>query len=60
MIQKKKEKIIIFQRVLLAYFAVTGLDTLNKLDKLPHPKHVLIDWIYMHQITEKISGKDII
>ena len=42
------------QRVLLAYFAVAGLDVLNELDKLPHTKQALIDWIYMHQITEKL------
>lgn len=42
-------------KVLLAYFAVAGLDVLNELDKLPHTKQALIDWIYMHQITEKLS-----
>jgi len=46
-------------KVLLAYFAVAGLDILNKLDRLPHTKHAIIDWVYMHQITEKITEKEI-
>lgn len=46
-------------KVLLAYFAVTGLDVMNKLDRLPHTRQALIDWIYMHQITEKISDDEI-
>ena len=37
---------------MLAYFAISGLDVLKKLDKLPHSKHDLINWIYFHQITE--------
>jgi hypothetical protein len=40
----------------LAYFAVAGLDVFDQLDRLPNTKQALIDWIYMHQITEQISG----
>ncbi len=40
----------------MAYFAVSGLDIMNKLDKLPHSKQDIIDWIYKHQIDENISG----
>jgi geranylgeranyl transferase type-1 subunit beta len=40
-------------KVLLAYFGVSGLDIMNKLDKLPHSRQHIIDWIYMHQIEEK-------
>ena len=36
----------------MAYFAISGLDVLNKLDKLPHAKQALIDWIYFHQISQ--------
>ena len=43
-------------RVLLAYFAVSGLDIMNKLDKLPHTKEQLIEWIYKHQIVERLPG----
>lgn len=39
----------------MAYFAVAGLDVLDQLDRLPQTKQALIDWIYMHQITEQIS-----
>ncbi|CAF0826764.1 unnamed protein product [Brachionus calyciflorus] len=46
-------------KVLLAYFAVSGLDILNKLDQLPHSRESLIDWIYNHQISETICGIDI-
>lgn len=46
-------------KILLAYFAVAGLDVLNKLDRLPHTKQAIIDWIYMHQITKKISDDEI-
>lgn len=45
-------------KVLLAYFAVSGLDVLNKLDKLPHSKDSLIDWIYKHQITQSIDSSN--
>lgn len=45
-------------KVLLAYFAVAGLDVLGQLDKLPHTKQAVIDWIYMHQITEQISENE--
>jgi geranylgeranyl transferase type-1 subunit beta len=44
-------------KVLLAYFAISGLDILSKLDKLPHSKQALIDWIYFHQITDTISKR---
>ena len=46
------------QRVLLAYFAVSGLDVMNKLDKIPHPREAIINWIYNHQISEIINGID--
>lgn len=46
-------------KVLLAYFATAGLDVLDKLDRLPNTKQAIIDWIYMHQITEKISDVDL-
>lgn len=48
--------IIYFKRVLLAYFAVAGLDVMNKLDKLPHSKQDLIDWIYNHQIADILNS----
>lgn len=44
-------------RVLLAYFGVSGLDIMNKLDKLPHSKEHIIDWIYKHQIEKGLPGK---
>jgi geranylgeranyl transferase type-1 subunit beta len=40
-------------KVLIAYFGVAGLDIMNKLDKLPHSRQQIIDWIYKHQIEEK-------
>ena len=46
-------------KVLLAYFAVAGLDILENLDRLPHSKQLLCDWIYNHQITESISKPDL-
>lgn len=46
-------------KILLSYFAVSGLDILNKLDRLPHSKQSIIDWVYMHQITENISDVDL-
>lgn len=42
-------------KVLLAYFAISGLDVMNKLDKLPHSRQDLIDWIYNHQIEHNSS-----
>ena len=39
-------------KLLLAYFAISSLDILDRLDKLPHSKQALIDWIYKHQIIE--------
>jgi geranylgeranyl transferase type-1 subunit beta len=45
-------------KVLLAYFAISGMDIMNKLDKLPHSKDDLINWIYMHQITESLDQID--
>ena len=52
----KKKINFIKLRVLLAYFAVAGLDVMNKLDKLPHTKQAIIDWIYNHQIAETIDS----
>ena len=43
------------KRVLLAYFAISGLDIMNKLEKLPHNRQDLIDWIYNHQIATIVS-----
>ena len=43
-------------KVLLAYFAVAGLDVLNNLDRLPYTKQKMIDWIYLHQINEITSS----
>jgi hypothetical protein len=45
-----------FHRVLLAYFACSGLDVIDKLDKLPHTKESLIEWVYSHQITESLQS----
>lgn len=45
-------------KVLLAYFAVAGLDILDKLERLPNSKQILIDWIYNHQITDSIAHPD--
>jgi hypothetical protein len=50
---KKISKCIFKNRVLLSYFAVCGFDVMNKLDKLPHTREELINWVYNHQIQRK-------
>ncbi|RZC41524.1 geranylgeranyl transferase type-1 subunit beta [Asbolus verrucosus] len=45
-------------RVILIYFAISGLDLLNELDSVPN-KQSIIDWIYSLQVcddTELVSG----
>ena len=43
---------------MLAYFACSGLDVIDKLDKLPHSKQAIIEWIYSHQITKFLDGNN--
>ena len=45
-----------FLRVLLTYFAVSGLDVLDRLDRLPHDRKTLIDWIYNHQLKQSLQS----
>lgn len=42
-------------RVILAYFAVSGLDLLNELDSIPN-KQAIIDWIYSLQVCDETGA----
>jgi hypothetical protein len=47
----------IFERLLLAYFAISGLDVLCRLNELPFDKNNIVDWIYQHQIIKPVHSK---
>ncbi len=46
--------IIFVDRLLIAYFSITGLDIVNSLNKLPFEKPIIIDWIYHNHIKKFI------
>lgn len=55
-IKIKKNRLISFHRVTLAFFAVCGLDVLNELDVLSeNRKNEICDWIYRLQIISDDS-----
>lgn len=49
--------IILFCRITVAFFALSGLDILNSLDSVENDKNNIIDWIYHNQKLPSESGK---
>lgn len=49
--------IILFCRITVAFFALSGLDILNSLDSVENDKNNIIEWIYHNQKLPNESGK---
>lgn len=46
-----------FHRLTLTFFALSGLDLLDAVDRIPpEVRSGLVDWIYMHQLEPEHGG----
>jgi len=43
----------------IAFFALSGLDLLNALDKIENERQSIIDWIYSLQVLPDQQGKNV-